>query len=61
MFSVQCSLYTVRTEYVSQCTIVGAVCLDIGFRHMFSALDCAAFGWCMYGVAEDSETTAFQQ
>ena len=29
----------------------GACCLDIGFRHMFSAHDGAAFRWCMCRVA----------
>ena len=32
-------------------SVQGAYCLDIGFRHMFSALDCVAFDWCKhYGV-----------
>ena len=26
-------------------SVQGACCLDIGFRHMFSALDCVAFSW----------------
>ena len=29
----------------SQPSVQGACCLDIGFRHMFSALDCVAFDW----------------
>ena len=32
---------------MSHPSVKGACCLDIGFRHMFSALDCAAFGWCI--------------
>ena len=32
---------------ISHSSVQGACCLDIGFRHMFSALDCVAFGWCI--------------
>ena len=32
----------------SQPSVHGACCLDIGFRHMFSALDCVAFDWCIH-------------
>ena len=32
---------------ISHPSVQGACCLDIGFRHMFSALDCVAFGWCI--------------
>ena len=36
-------------DYTSQPTTVGAgSMLDIGFRHMFSALDCVAFNWCIH-------------
>ena len=28
-------------------SVQGACCLDIGFNHMFSALDCVAFDWCI--------------
>ena len=28
----------------SHSSVQGACCLDIGFRHMFNALDCVAFG-----------------
>ena len=28
-------------------SVQGACCLDIGFRHMFSALDGFAFSWCI--------------
>ena len=46
IFWLYCSPCIVHTEYVSQCTLVGAggCCLDIGFRHMVSAPDCTAFG-----------------
>ena len=37
-------------------SVQGACCLDIGFRHMFSALDCAAFGWRMRRVDAERET-----
>ena len=29
-------------------SVQGACCLVIGFRHMFSALDCVAFDWCIH-------------
>ena len=32
----------------SQQSVHGACCLDIGFCHMFSALDCVAFDWCIH-------------
>ena len=37
-------------DYASQFTAVGqgACCLDIGFCHMFSALDCVAFDCCIH-------------
>ena len=28
-------------------SVQGACCLDIGFRHMFSALDGVTFSWCI--------------
>ena len=34
-------------RHSSHPAVQGACCLDIGFRHMFSALDCVSFGWCM--------------
>ena len=44
-------------EYVSRCTLVGACCLGMGFRRMFSAPDCAAFDGCMFRVAEEGSNT----
>ena len=32
----------------SQPSVQGACCLDFCFRHMFSALDCVAFDWCIH-------------
>ena len=32
----------------SQPSVQRACCLDIGFRHMFSALDCVAIDWCIH-------------
>ena len=32
----------------SQPSVQGACCLDIGLCHMFSALDCVAFDWCIH-------------
>ena len=29
-------------------SVQGACCLDIAFRHIFSALDCVAFDWCLH-------------
>ena len=34
-------------HHSSHPSVQGACCLDIGFRHMFSALDCVSFGWCI--------------
>ena len=39
----------------AQSSVQGACCLDIGFRHMSSALDCVAFSCCMCRVAEERE------
>ena len=36
---------------ISHPSLQGACCLDIGFRHMFSALDCVAFDWCIHHAA----------
>ena len=38
----------------SHLSVQGACCLDIGFRHMFSALDCVPFGWCIRHVVRSS-------
>ena len=37
-------------------SVQGACCLDIGFRHMFSTPDYAAFVWRMRRVYEERET-----
>ena len=40
----------------AQSSVQGACCLEIGFRHMFSTLACAAFGWCLYRVAGEGSS-----
>ena len=37
-----CAQFTLRTSVQVAC------CLDIGFRHMFSALGCVVFGWYIH-------------
>ena len=50
IFKVLCnrrswSAQTMRRD--SHLSVQGACCLDIGFRHMFSALDGVTFSWCI--------------
>ena len=43
-FSIPRTSSAMSTHHGAGLSARGACCLDIGFRHMFSAPDCAAFG-----------------
>ena len=54
-----CAQWWDSYKLVSSVCFQQTCCLDIGFRHMFSAHGGAYFGWCKYRVAEERRNSYY--
>ena len=56
-FNIPRALSSWNMHHSAHLSVQWACCLDIGFCHMFSAPDCAAFDGGMFRVAEKGNDT----